>query len=126
MKDIPSFWVDSAARIDVGANKVTHKLAHGELVETAGWLPEGPITIGVTSGASTPDKAGEKCKQRGGGGDWVDAAGVRSGGGGGGRGAEAGEAAGGVGWVGGWPAVCTCRLAARLPAPPAYISDTDT
>lgn len=59
MKGIPSFWVDSAARIDVGANRVTHKLAHGELVETENWLPEGPITVGVTSGASTPDKAGE-------------------------------------------------------------------
>ena len=30
-----------------------HKLAHGELVETAPWLREGPLKIGVTSGAST-------------------------------------------------------------------------
>lgn len=64
MKSIPSFWVDSAARIDVAANKVTHKLAHGELVETENWLPEGPITIGVTSGASTPDKAVEDVLDR--------------------------------------------------------------
>lgn len=59
MKGIPSFWVDSSARVDVAKNTITHKLAHGELVETACWIPDGPVTIGVTSGASTPDKAVE-------------------------------------------------------------------
>lgn len=59
MKDIPSFWVDSASRIDIENNTITHKLAHGELVETSSWLPEGPVMIGVTSGASTPDRAVE-------------------------------------------------------------------
>lgn len=64
MKGIPSFWVDSASRVDIAANKITHKLAHGELVETANWLPEGPLVIGVTSGASTPDKAVEDVLER--------------------------------------------------------------
>jgi len=52
--------VDSAARIDVAGNKLLHKMAGGELVETSDWLKPGPLTIGVTSGASTPDKAVEE------------------------------------------------------------------
>jgi 4-hydroxy-3-methylbut-2-enyl diphosphate reductase len=64
MKGIPSFWVDSAARIDVESNTITHKLAHGELVETSNWLPQGPLVVGVTSGASTPDKAVEDVLER--------------------------------------------------------------
>lgn len=59
-KGIPSFWVDSAARIDVAGNKLLHKTGWGELKETANWLCDGPITIGVTSGASTPDRAIEE------------------------------------------------------------------
>ena len=64
MKSIPSFWVDSAARIDIDSNTVTHKLAHGELVETSSWLKDGPLRIGITSGASTPDKAVEDVLER--------------------------------------------------------------
>lgn len=60
MQGIPSYWVDSAARIDVERNTVLHKTAHGELVETAEWLKPGPLRVGITSGASTPDRAVEE------------------------------------------------------------------
>ena len=68
-KGLPSFWVDSAARIDVAGNRVTHKTGWGELRETEGWIrteDDGgkPLTIGVTSGASTPDRAVEEVLDR--------------------------------------------------------------
>jgi 4-hydroxy-3-methylbut-2-enyl diphosphate reductase IspH len=44
--------------------QVLHKTGWGELKETANWIPEGPLTIGVTSGASTPDKAVEEVLDR--------------------------------------------------------------
>jgi 4-hydroxy-3-methylbut-2-enyl diphosphate reductase len=52
---IPSYHIDSSDRID-SENKIEHKPLGKELEVTANWLPEGKITIGVTSGASTPDK----------------------------------------------------------------------
>lgn len=57
--NIPSYHIDSADRIDVERNRIEHKPLHKDLETTENWLPEGPIAVGVTSGASTPDKVVE-------------------------------------------------------------------
>ena len=54
--NIPSFHIDSAESIGPG-NQVEHKPLHQDLTLEENWLPEGDIVVGVTSGASTPDKA---------------------------------------------------------------------
>lgn len=54
-RNIPSYHIDSADRIGPG-NCVEHKPLNQSLTVTHNWLPEGPLTIGITSGASTPDR----------------------------------------------------------------------
>jgi len=54
-KNIPSYHIDCAERILPG-NRIEHKPLGADLVVTEGWLPDGKIVVGVTSGASTPDK----------------------------------------------------------------------
>jgi 4-hydroxy-3-methylbut-2-enyl diphosphate reductase len=54
-RQIPSYHIDSVDRIGSG-NRVEHRQLNGTLAVTENWLPAGAIAIGVTSGASTPDK----------------------------------------------------------------------
>ncbi|MEY3297194.1 MAG: hypothetical protein RLZZ597_454 [Cyanobacteriota bacterium] len=62
-REIPSYHIDSASRIGPG-NRIEHKLLHGDMTVTENWLPAGPIVVGVTSGASTPDRSVEDTIER--------------------------------------------------------------
>ena len=52
---IPSYHIDSVERVLPG-NRLEHKPLHRDLEIQDNWLPEGKILVGITSGASTPDK----------------------------------------------------------------------
>ncbi len=56
---IPSVHIDCAERIGPG-NRVEHKPLGKDLELLEPWIPEGKVTVGVTSGASTPDKVVEE------------------------------------------------------------------
>ncbi|MEL6499888.1 MAG: 4-hydroxy-3-methylbut-2-enyl diphosphate reductase, partial [Cyanobacteria bacterium J06623_1] len=53
--NIPSYHIDSVERI-LDRDRLEHKPLDGEITIAENWLPKGKITVGVTSGASTPDK----------------------------------------------------------------------
>ncbi|MDY6805980.1 MAG: 4-hydroxy-3-methylbut-2-enyl diphosphate reductase [Cyanobacteriota bacterium] len=58
-KGIPSFHIDRPERI-LSGNRIEHKPLGGDIEVAEDWLPEGKIIVGVTSGASTPDKIVEE------------------------------------------------------------------
>jgi 4-hydroxy-3-methylbut-2-enyl diphosphate reductase len=58
-RGLASYHIDSPDRIGVG-NRVEHKPLGQELTVTEPWLPGGDISVGITSGASTPDKIVEE------------------------------------------------------------------
>jgi 4-hydroxy-3-methylbut-2-en-1-yl diphosphate reductase len=60
---IPSYHIDSDVRILAG-NRIEHKPLGKELEIAPDWLPTGKIVVGVTSGASTPDKIVEDAIER--------------------------------------------------------------
>ena len=57
-RGIPSYHVDTVERIP-SADLIEHRQLNGQLITTANWLPKGEIVVGITSGASTPDKVVE-------------------------------------------------------------------
>ena len=57
-REIPSYHIDSEVRILPG-NRIEHRELSGNLKITENWLPNGEIVVGITSGASTPDKVVE-------------------------------------------------------------------
>jgi len=51
-----TFHIESSRGIDPETGVITHKPAGSEEIEETGdWLPDGPVEIGLTAGASTPD-----------------------------------------------------------------------
>jgi 4-hydroxy-3-methylbut-2-enyl diphosphate reductase len=51
---LPTFHISGADRIDGTAIRHRPAGAHEEAA-TQGWLPQGPVTVGLTAGASTPN-----------------------------------------------------------------------
>jgi 4-hydroxy-3-methylbut-2-enyl diphosphate reductase len=62
-RGIRSFHIDTPERIGPG-NWIQHMPLGGELDVEDPFLPEGPIRVGITSGASTPDRIVEQVIQR--------------------------------------------------------------
>ena len=60
----PAYHVEDASSI-VSREKIQHKKTGArEALETSGWLPAGEIKVGITAGASTPNRVVEEVIQR--------------------------------------------------------------
>ncbi len=60
LRSVPTYHIEDASRIE-SAEALRHK-PYGQRSEvvTRGWLPDGPVSVGLTAGASTPNnKIGE-------------------------------------------------------------------
>jgi len=62
-KNIPSYHIDCAERI-LSDNRIEHKPLGKSLEIQENWLPDGEVLVGITSGASTPDKVVEEVIER--------------------------------------------------------------
>ncbi|MEH2026516.1 4-hydroxy-3-methylbut-2-enyl diphosphate reductase [Nostoc sp.] len=57
-RGIPSYHIDTVERLQ-SESSIEHRQLNGQLIITENWLPDGEIVVGITSGASTPDKVVE-------------------------------------------------------------------
>ena len=62
-RGIRSFHIDTPERIGPD-NSIEHKPLGQDLIREANFLPAGPVNVGITSGASTPDRVVEHVIQR--------------------------------------------------------------
>jgi len=61
--NVPSYHIDRDSRI-MPDNTIEHRDIDGKIVIQKNFLKKGPVTIGVTSGASTPDKCVEDALEK--------------------------------------------------------------
>lgn len=60
----PAYHVKDASCV-LSKNRISHKKVFStEIMETENWLPEGPVKIGITAGASTPNRVIEEVIER--------------------------------------------------------------
>jgi 4-hydroxy-3-methylbut-2-enyl diphosphate reductase len=62
-RGIRSFHIDTPERIGPG-NRISHKPLGGDLRTDDPFLPQGQLSVGITSGASTPDRVVEDVIRR--------------------------------------------------------------
>ena len=63
-RGLRSFHIDAPERICENENTITHMPLGKPLIKEQKFLPEGHISVGITSGASTPDKVVEDVIQK--------------------------------------------------------------
>ena len=61
---LPTFFIKNATKMVSGDTIVHYDLHKQQEVETRSWLPEGPITVGITAGASCPNNLIEDAIRR--------------------------------------------------------------
>ncbi|MEH2419580.1 MAG: 4-hydroxy-3-methylbut-2-enyl diphosphate reductase [Nostoc sp.] len=62
-RGIPSYHIDTVERLK-SRYSIEHRQLDGQLITTENWLPDGEIVVGITSGASTPDKVVEDVSEK--------------------------------------------------------------